>query len=340
MTVPTLQDVAIHAGVSASTVSRVVSGKAVVSPETRERVLRAVKQLGYRPNLFARGLGGARSHTIGLVYNNPNAYLVVASLQGAITACDDLAFALQAHPFDSLEPTLPEKLVGFAASNGLAGLVLTPPISERATAIAALVEHHVPYVPVLSTTADPGGSTPCVYIDDRGAAYAITEHLIHLGHRRIGFLKGGPGHHASSERFDGYRQALEEYGIPLQAELVVDGDYVFSDGFRGACRLFSLQAPPSAIFGSNDEIAAGALAAAFSSGLQVPYDVSIAGFEDSPFSRHSWPPLTTARQPAELIVERATRLLIANICDGKIENVQFKPELVVRGSTAPPRRKP
>ncbi|MEW9572710.1 LacI family DNA-binding transcriptional regulator [Rhodanobacter sp. Si-c] len=340
MTVPTLQDVAMHAGVSASTVSRVVSGKAVVSQQTRERVLRAVKQLDYRPNLFARGLGGARSHTIGLVYNNPNAYLVVAALQGAITACDNLAFALQAHPFDSMEPSLPDKLIGFATSHGLAGLVLTPPISERAAAIAALVEHHVPYVPVLSTTVDPGGSMPYVYIDDRSAAYSITEHLIHLGHRRIGFLKGGPNHHASSERFDGYCKALEEYGIPLQTELVIDGDYVFSDGFRGACRLLSLDVPPTAIFGSNDEIAAGALAAASSSGLQIPYDISIAGFEDSPFSRHSWPPLTTARQPAELIVERATRLLIAQICDGKVESVQFKPELVVRGSTAPPRRKP
>ena len=239
-----------------------------------------------------------------------------------------------------MEPTLPDKLVGFAASNGLAGLVLTPPISERDAAIAALVEQRMPYVCVLSTTTDPGGNAPCVYIDDRDAAYAITEHLIHLGHRRIGFLKGGPNHHASSERFDGYRRALGEYGILLQAELVIDGDYVFSDGFRGACRLLSLDVPPTAIFGSNDEIAAGALAAASSSGLQIPYDISIAGFEDSPFSRHSWPPLTTARQPAELIVERATRLLIAQIRDGKVENVRFKPELVVRGSTAPPRRKP
>ncbi len=339
MAIPTLQDVATQAGVSPSTVSRVVSGKSLVRKETRERVLRAIELLDYRPNLFARGLGGARSHTIGLAYDNPNAYLIVASLQGAIAACDELAFALQVHPFDSMAPTLADKLVNFASGMGLAGLVLTPPVSERATALAALTQQGIPCVLILSTPEDPGGPAPCIYIDDRDAAYAITEHLIQLGHRRIGFLKGGPNHHASSERFDGYRKAVEEYGLTQDHELVIDGDYVFADGFRGARRLFSLADPPTAIFGSNDEIAAGALAAARSDGLQVPYDISIAGFEDSPFSRHSWPPLTTARQPADLIVERATRLLIAYIVKGEVRNEGFKPELVARGSTAPPRRK-
>jgi LacI family transcriptional regulator len=319
-------------------VSRVVSGKAVVSKATRERVMRAIELLDYRPNLFARGLGGARSHTIGLVYNNPNAYLVVAALEGAIAACDALSFALHIHPFDSMDAALGDKLLRFASSNGLAGLVLTPPISEREIAIATLTARGMACVRVLSTSEDPDGPVPCIYIDDRQAAYAITEHLVQLGHRRIGFLKGGTQHHASTERFEGYLQALRDYGITLRPELVIEGDYVFSDGFRGARRLFSLPAPPTAIFGSNDEIAAGALAAMRSDGLQVPHDVSIAGFEDSPFSRHSWPPLTTARQPAELIVEEATKLLIAYLREGSVKNIGFKPELVVRGSTAPPER--
>ena len=112
---------------------------------------------------------------------------------------------------------------------------------------------------------------------------------------------------------------------------------MFDDGFRGARRLFDLAEPPTAIFGCDDEIAAGALAAAQSTGLNVPYDVSIAGFEDSPFSHHSWPPLTTARQRADIIVEHATRMLIARIRGEAIDNEGFNPELVVRGSTAPPR---
>lgn len=120
---------------------------------------------------------------------------------------------------------------------------------------------------------------------------------------------------------------------------MIEGDYVFDDGFRGARRLFDLAEPPTAIFGCNDEIAAGALAAAQAAGLNVPYDVSIAGFEDSPFSRHSWPPLTTARQRADVIVEHATRMLIARIRGEQVANEGFSPELVVRGSTAPPRPK-
>jgi LacI family transcriptional regulator len=340
LTTPTLQDVATQAGVSPATVSRVVNGEDSVRKETRARVMRAIELLDYRPNLFARGLGGARSYAVGLVYDNPNAYIIVAALQGALAACDELGFGLQVHPFGSTAPKLAERLRDFAHRLGLAGLILTQPVSEHATALKSLVAYGVPCVPIVSAAQDPGSAAPCIYIDDRDAAYAVTEHLIQLGHRRIAFLKGGKHHRASGERFNGYKKALKDYGVALDKDLVVEGDYVFDDGFRGGRRLLGLAQPPTAIFGSNDEIAAGALAAARSDGLQIPYDLSIAGFEDSPFSRHSWPPLTTARQRTELIVERATRLLIAHIRGGRVANEGFKPELVVRGSTAPPRRAP
>lgn len=335
----TLLDVATQAGVSPATVSRVMNGDTPVRAETRARVLHAIELLNYRPNLFARGLSGAKSYTVGLIYDNPNAYIIVAALQGALAACDDLGFGLQPHPFDSRAPKLGDRLLDFASSHGLAGLVLTQPVSERAGALATLGEHGIPTVRIVSSAEDPGGESPCVYIDDRDAAYAITAHLVQLGHRRIGFLKGGKHHRASVERFNGYRKALNDYGIALHKDLVVEGDYVFDDGFRGARRLLGLRNRCTAIFGSNDEIAAGALAAARSDGLQIPYDLSIAGFEDSPFSRHSWPPLTTARQRAEIIIEHATRLLIAHIRHGVVKNEGFTPELVVRGSTAPPRPK-
>ncbi|HEX7326447.1 MAG TPA: LacI family DNA-binding transcriptional regulator [Rhodanobacteraceae bacterium] len=339
MTTATLDDVATQAGVSPATVSRVVNGDTPVRAATRERVLRAIELLNYRPNLFARGLGGARSYTVGLVYDNPNAYIIVAALQGSITACDALGFGLQVHPFNTKSPALGEKLRDFAARLGLAGLVLTQPVSERPKVLATLTDSKVPFVRIVSAAGEPKEPGPCVYIDDRSAAYAVTAHLIQLGHRRIGFLKGGKFHGASAERFAGYKNALRDYDIPLSAEHVIEGDYLFDDGFRGARRLLNLPNPCTAIFGCNDEIAAGALAAARSDGLQIPFDVSIAGFEDSPFSRHSWPPLTTARQRAELIVEHATRMLIAYIRDGHADSERFAPELVVRGSTAPPRQK-
>ena len=333
----TLDDVAKRAGVSAKTVSRVVNDERAVLPSTRQRVLLAIKQLDYRPNPFARGLSGTHAYTIGLVYDNPNAYYVIAMQQGALDACDALNFGLQMRPCDSRSSGLAEALRDFVHYSRLSGLVLTTPVSERTASLRKLVAFGIPFVRILSSARDPLDGSPCIYVDDRDAACAITTHLLQLGHVRIGFLQGGKHHNASTDRLKGYKDALKSFGIPLRKELMIDGDYVFDDGFRGARRLFDLAEPPTAIFGCNDEIAAGALAAAQSTGLNVPYDVSIAGFEDSPFSRHSWPPLTTARQRTEVITEHATRMLIARIRGENVANEGFNPELVVRGSTAPPK---
>lgn len=336
----TLDDVATRAGVSAKTVSRVVNGERAVRPQTRQRVLRAIEQLEYRPNLLARGLSGSHAYTIGLVYDNPNAYYIIAMQQGALAACDALHFGLQIRPCNSRAAGLAEELRDFAHRSRLSGLVLTTPVSERSASLRRLASYGIPFVRILSAAREPRDGFPCVYVDDRDAAYAITAHLLQLGHVRIGFLRGGRHHHASAERLRGYKDALQDYGIHVRNELIIDGDYVFDQGFRGTRRLLELAEPPTAIFGCNDEIAAGALAAAQSTGLRVPYDVSIAGFEDSPFSHHSWPPLTTARQRADVIVEHATRMLIARIGGREVENRGFSPELVVRSSTAPPRPKP
>ena len=336
----TLDDVATQAGVSAKTVSRVVNGERAVRQQTRQRVLQVIEQLDYRPNLLARGLSGAHAYTIGLVYDNPNAYYILAMHQGALTACDALNFGLQFRPCNSRATEMAEQLRDFVHRSRLSGLVLTTPVSERMAALRKLAAYQIPFVRILSAARDPCDEFPCVYVDDRDAAFAITSHLLQLGHDRVGFLQGGKHHHASGERLRGYKDALRHYGVPLRKELMVDGDYVFDDGFRGARRLLDLAEPPTAIFGCNDEIAAGALAAAQAAGLNVPYDVSIAGFEDSPFSRHSWPPLTTARQRADVIVEHATRMLISRINGNTVDNSGFTPELVVRGSTAPPRPKP
>lgn len=333
----TLEDVAAKAGVSAKTVSRVINGETSVRSETRERVLRAIEQLGYRPNLFARGLTGARAYAVGLVYDNPNAYYIISAQQGALAACDALGYGLQIHAYDSRDPALGDHLCEFVARTGLAGIVLTQPVSERNPALKKLAAANIPTVRVVSASEDPRKGSPCVYVDDRDAAYAITSHLVQLGHVRIGFLQGSTYHRCSTERFKGYKQALTDYGLHLHNELVIEGDYVFDDGFRGARRLLELPSPPTAIFGCNDEIAAGVLAAVRSVGMHVPYDMSIAGFEDSPFSRQSWPPLTTVRQRGEVIVEHATRLLIAQLHGRPTSNEGFKPELVIRGSTAPPR---
>lgn len=337
----TIRDVAERAGVSLKTVSRVINNEPSVMPGTRSRVLHAIAELDYEPDPSARSLRSGLPFVIGLVYDNPNAYHIIGVQNGVLAACRETGFDLQIHPCDATSPLLGEELVEWTRRSRLAGLVLTAPMSESPALVAALVAAGVRVVRIIAATADPGDGIPCVHVDDRDAAYEVTEHLIQLGHQRIGFLWGGLAHRSSTERYQGYEQALKDYGVPLDKHLVIPGDYTFDDGFRGARRLLALREPPTAIFGSNDEIAAGVLAAAKSAGMHVPYDLSIAGFEDSPFSRQSWPPLTTAKQATEDIARHAARLLIATLqAEGddaapQVRNQGFVPQVVVRGSTAP-----
>lgn len=339
----TMKDVAKRAGVSLKTVSRVINRETSVQSGTRERVLQAVEDLGYRPDLSARSLRSSRAYAIGLVYDNPNPYYIIAMQEGTLSVCREMGFGLQIHPCNMRVPHLARELMDLVQRSRLAGVVLAPPMSENATLLKQLSEAGIHFVRVLSASADPGDGWPCVYVDDRDAAYNITEHLIQLGHTRIGFLWGGKAHRSSPERFKGYADALHDYGIGDDRKLIIEGDYSFDDGFRGARKLLGLKNRPTAIFGSNDEIAAGVLAAARAAGMDVPYDLSIAGFEDSPFSRQSWPALTTARQATAEIARHATRLLIAGLREGHgadVDNEGFSPELVIRGSTAPPRPRP
>jgi LacI family transcriptional regulator len=341
----TIKDVAERARVSLKTVSRVINHEKSVRAETRAAVERAIAELNYQPDLSARSLRSAKSFALGLVYDNPNPYYVISVQSGVLSVCRETGFGLQIHPCQANSPRLAQELRDLVQRARLAGLVLAPPMSERTELLRFLSANKIRFVRIISAAADPDDGYPCVYVDDRDAAYDITEHLIQLGHQRIGFLWGGKQHRSSSERYKGYESALKHYGIALDKRLILHGDYAFDDGFRGARRLLALKDPPSAIFGSNDEIAAGVLAAAKSSGMNVPYDLSIAGFEDSPFSKQSWPALTTAQQGTEEIARHATLRLIAELRrDSRTahhgpgaHNRGFTPRLVVRGSTAPPK---
>jgi LacI family transcriptional regulator len=341
---PTIKDVAKRSAVSLKTVSRVINNEASVRERTRARVLKAIADLGYQPDVSARSLRSAKAYAVGLVYDNPNPHYIISVQNGALSVCRERGFGLQIHPCESASPTLAEELRDLVRHARLAGLILAPPMSERMGLVKFLDANNIRFVRILSAAEDPADGFPCVYVDDRDAAYDITEHLIQLGHQRIGFIWGGAAHRSSPERYKGYESALKDYAIPLDKKLIVHGDYSFEDGFRAARKLFALKQRPTAIFGSNDEIAAGVLAAAKSAGIEVPSELSIAGFEDSPFSKQSWPALTTARQATQTIARHAAQLLIAQLDDEPTEpaigNEGFSPELVIRGSTAPPPAQP
>src|SRR5699024_4854744 len=168
---------------------------------------------------------------------------------GTLAACREMGYGLQIYPCDSRVPRLTQELINQSQRTRLAGVVLAPPMSENLARIRKLSEAGVNLVRILSASEDPDDGWPCVYVDDRHAAYNITEHLIQLGHTRIGFLWGEKEFGSSVERYKGYVDALADYDIARDKSLIVEGEYSFDNGFRGARRLLSLKQRPTAIFG-------------------------------------------------------------------------------------------
>ena len=342
----TINDVAARAGVSIKTVSRVINNEPSVRPATKAKVLEAVKALNYQPNLAARNLAGSRSYTIAFIYDNPNAYYVIDMQNGILEACKARGYELLIHPSNAKSPSVYEELRNLVEHSKIAGLVLTPPFSETQAVIDTLRELHVDYVRIVSSEAAHDDEENCIQVDDSAAAHDLTQHLLQHGHRRIGFLCGGKEHVSTHGRLGGYRRALQQAGVPIDEELILEGEYSFDSGVKGAKALLQSANPPTAIFASNDEMAAGALFAARLMNIEVPAQLSIVGFEDSPFSRQTWPTLTTAHQPNNEIAKCAAALVLSKArSKGSSESAassketgitrEFTPTLVVRESSGP-----
>jgi len=336
----TIKDVAEHAGVSMKTVSRVINNEQSVRKATEEKVRESVKILNYRPNNSARSLAGARSYSIGFIYDNPNAYYVTDMQKGILSECKNNHFELLIHPCECKADNLEEELTNLFNYSRMAGVVLTPPFSEMPKITGLLEKIQLPFVKIVSGSKRKNESF-CVYIDDYQAAFNITRYLIQQGHKKIAFLSGGKEDQSSIERLEGYRDALSDYGIKLQKQFVIEGEYTFDSGAKCATTLLQRKNKPTAIFASNDEMAAGVLFSAKNLGISNPEELSIAGFEDSPFSRQTRPKLTTAHQPNELIAQSAASLLIARIQGWSQQQIKdkeiitrFSPELVIRESTS------
>lgn len=335
----TIKDVAKLAGVSIKTVSRVINRESSVKPDTEKKVSEAIAQLQYQPNSAARNLAGTQSFAIGYVYDNPNAYYVISMQNGILKECQKNGFELIIHPCDASSDSILDEIKLMIRRSQLAGLILSPPLSETPRVLDFLDEMGVQYVRVLSGSQSAEENTPCVFIDDRKAAHEIAGHIISEGHERIAFLSGDKHHQSTGERLEGFLTALEEHRIPPDKSLIIEGEYSFQSGVEGAKQLLTMDNPPTAIFACNDEIAAGALFAARLMGKSVPDDVAIAGFEDSPFSRQTWPKLTTAAQPMDQVARQAAALLIKHIVSTRrreqepVQHQYFEPQLIIRDST-------
>ncbi|MEO2266729.1 LacI family DNA-binding transcriptional regulator [Pseudoalteromonas pernae] len=335
----TINDVAKLAGVSMKTVSRVINNEPSVRKKTHDIVMAAVKELNYQPNLAARNLAGTSSYAIGLVYDNPNAYYVIDMQNGVLSRCRKEGYELVIHPCSYADSEMENELKTMIQRSRIAGLVLTPPLSEQQALIDELDSMNMHYVRILSGRGDDSDNSPCIYVNDYAAAYEITQHLLSLGHKNIAFICGDEEHKSTSERLAGYQQALADNGIKNREELVYRGEYSFESGVSGAKELLkdnnALQI--TAVMGGNDEIAAGALFAARLMDISIPNELAITGFEDSPFSKQTWPKLTTAHQDNDIISQHAARLLFsktrgARNQDKDIQRI-FTPSLVVRDSS-------
>ena len=337
----TIKDVAELAGVSFKTVSRVTNNEGSVRKETLQKVNDAIRQLNYQPNNAARNLAASKSYALGYVYDNPNAYYVLDMQNGILAECRARGYELVIHPCSASNEHIVEELATMIKRSQLAGLIISPPLSEMPEVLEALDEQGVPYIRIISASEVSEASSPCVYINDRDAAFDITEHLIEQGHTKIAFLRGDESHRSSHERKIGYLNALKKHNIPINPDYQIDGFYSFEFGVEGAKQLLSLAEPPTGIFSCNDEIAACALFAVRLKGLNVPQDMAIAGFEDSPFSRQTWPMLTTAAQPTNTIARKAAASLIQHLAHlrspktntDSISHLHYRPQLVKRESS-------
>jgi LacI family transcriptional regulator len=338
----TIVDVAREAGVSIKTVSRVVNREAGVQDTTRELVLEVVRRLNYRPKQSARSLAGARSFLICLLYYDPSAAFVAGVQRGATLACRANGYHLVVESLGTDAPDIAQQVDHMLAALRPDGMILTPPLCDEPRVLAAVQATGTPCVLI---SPGSGATAARVSMDDTAAAEEVGNLLISLGHERIGFIEGAPDQAASARRRRGFEKALKAHGLALDPALHFRGTFTFDAGVEAAHAMLSARHPPTAVFASNDDMALGVLAAAQRLGIQVPQDLSLAGFDDSPAASLVWPALTTVRQPVGELAAEAVRLLVSGEVAAALEAgakpvVRVLPhELVVRASTAAPQRR-
>jgi LacI family transcriptional regulator len=334
---PTIDDVARLAGVSIKTVSRVLNGAPYVRGATREKVVAAASTLDYHPNLSARQLASKRTFLVGMLYGDPNPKnendYVTTVQAGSLQACRAHGYRLLINPCRGDRDGLVDDVVGLHRQ--VDGFIVLQPLSDMLELIQFLVDDGIPCVRI---SQRPFAEIPWISVADESSAEEMTEHLLGLGHRRIGFIMGDPAHGQSHDRLAGYRRALGKRGIAFDDGLVAKGRFDYDSGYTCARSLLSAPERPTAIFASSDAMATGVLSAAHEMGLDVPRDLSVAGFDDSPLARHAWPPLTTVRQPIAEAARVATEELMKRL-QGDPDPVFhhcLEAELVIRASTASP----
>ena len=328
----TIKDVSNDAGVSIKTVSRVINKEKNVSEKTKEIVIKSIQKLGFKPNKSAQSLRSKRSHMIALLYNNPNKDYLADIQGGILRLCKETGYNLVLQECDYTNVNLGLEITEFIDDFSIDGLIVTPPLSDMNEFLEHLNQTQTGYSIIAPSNTRKVKSY--VSSNDYEASYAMTNKIINKGHLNIGFIKGHHKHSASHLRFNGFTEALKDRGMSLNSEWIKEGNFSFDSGFSAGLELLKSHNKPSVIFASNDYMAAGVMKAAQMRGINIPLDLSLVGFDDSPLAAQLWPSLTTIRQPVEEMAYHAARLLLGNI-DGlseEMDSKEFISELILRES--------
>lgn len=334
MSAVTINDVARQAGVSKKTVSRVINNEANVSVETRDKVMAVIAATGFKRNPLGMALAKNRSLFIALLADNPSPGYLQKLQKGVLQCCSESQMGLFLYDCSYRSPGLVAEIEAFIDNTLADGLILVPPLSDKLELLAMLKRRQVSYVRIGAPDAELGDS---VGFNNQQAAFELTDYLLRLGHRDIGFVLGHPDQGSSQRCEQGFRQAFSEAALPFPSHRLVQGFYTFESGVEAAGVLLDGATRPSAIIASNDEMAVGVLYAAHSRGLRVPEDVSVVGIDDITLTTKVWPSLTTMRQPISDIGYRAAKKLIhrlqqgETLADGSAD--VFDGDLIVRHST-------
>ncbi|MFZ8199741.1 LacI family DNA-binding transcriptional regulator [Alteromonas portus] len=327
---PTIYQVAERAGVSLSTVSRVLNGKASVNKVLKERVDKAVKELNYRPNSVARSLANSRTDSIGVLVPELNAPFFGDLMQ----AVESTLRAADKHVIISVGQNCVETekdAVEFLISRNCDALIM----HAEALSDEYLLELNQSKLPVALVNRQVKGlPEACTSLDNEKGGYLATRHLLELGHKDIAYISGPKDKSDASLRLQGHKRALSEAGLPVDPQLIFNGDYSEEDGKVGLLELMARDIPFTALVCANDWMASGALSCARDLGMSLPQDLSIVGFDDVVFAHHVFPRLTTVSNPIAEMAEMSAKYILNKVY-GQANEVQhyFEPSLVVREST-------
>ncbi len=340
----TIKHVAAEAGVSLQTVSRVINNEPNVRPAMKARVQGAIDKLGYVPSIAAQRMSGSRSYLI-LALNDRERTIAEWSaregsdwvgqmLLGGMLKCAELGYRLIVELIDTRTSHVERELAGAFAALQPDGVLLTPPHSEDPVIIDFLEKQGVPFARIGSR--DPGPGIP-ITMDDEGSARRATQMLVELGHKRIGFIAGAKEYSLSQRRVDGWQDVMKEQGLSVHG-LLRQGDFSHQSGLVAARALLDRADRPSAIIASSDQMALATLVIAEDMGLEVPRDLSVISFDNSPAIRYATPSITAVDQPIAETISRAVELIIGmqRGSDAPAEPIRISGDLIARGSTAPP----